>query len=159
MFMLSQIKLGLVGLLTIGCMLLQPLSAFAQVPDQAAPEIMVEKPQPPMQNVFFNVLWGSFTGGMLVMGWSTLDDSKTTDERYTVNNLSGQFLTGATYGGLIGLAVSVYLSFQGITFDESRTKIAILQPPKGFEPLSGQNGLPSGILAKDLHLFSVQYEF
>jgi hypothetical protein len=113
-----------------------------------------------MQNVFFNVLWGSLAGGMLMMGWATLDDTIPTDERYTVSNMSSQFLTGATYGGLLGLAAGIYISFQGITFDESRTKIAFFQPPRGQLLSSAEFGRNQpGFTKQDLHIVDFQYQF
>ncbi|MCP4756604.1 MAG: hypothetical protein GY866_37555 [Proteobacteria bacterium] len=77
-----------------------------------------------MENVFWNVLWGSLCGGMLLVGWATMDDSKETSERYSFGTLSTQFLTGATYGGLLGLTAGVYFSIKGISFDENLTRIA-----------------------------------
>ena len=93
------------------------------------------KAQPPMKNVFLNVLWGSLSGGMLLMGWSTLDDSISSDERYKFSRLSEQFLVGATNGGILGMVAGVYLSIRGITFDENLSRIAFYpdydQNPEG----------------------------
>jgi hypothetical protein len=156
----SHVKKTLVYIVAIGFFCFQSLSAFGQVPAQTAPEIMMQRPQPPMENVFFNVLWGSFTGGMLMMGWASLDDSKGTEERYSVDNLRTQFLTGATYGGLLGLIAGVYISFKGITFDENRTKIAILQPPrKDYFPTAKYSAQATKASAQDLSLFDFQYSF
>ena len=159
--MSSFVKQVLIGMLAICFFCSQSLTVFAQAEAPPLPQMIGEKPQPPMQNVFFNVLWGSLTGGMLMMGWSMLDDSKTTDERYTVNNMSSQFLSGATYGGLLGLAVGVYLSFKGITFDENRTKIAFLRP-FGQEPFSSVDISKNNsqvLIPQKLRLIDLQYRF
>ncbi len=120
----------LIGLLIVVISCLYTMSAFAQVNDQGIPPMIVQEPQPAMENVFFNVLWGSFTGGILLSGWAMLDDSLANDERYTVSNFSTQFLTGATYGGFLGLIAGIYLSFKEVTFDEGLTRISFFQPPK-----------------------------
>lgn len=158
--MLSYFKRTLIGALTVGMICLRSLSGYGQIPNQPAPEIVTQRPQPPMQNVFFNVLWGSLAGGVLMMGWAALDDTLPTDERYTVSNMSTQFLAGATYGGILGLAAGIYISFQGITFDENRTKIAFFQPPQGEQLFSAGYGRNQPELAKqDLHLIDFQYRF
>jgi hypothetical protein len=158
--MSSHVKKALVSLLVVGFVLFQALSAYGQMADQATPNVLPQQPQPPMENVFFNVLWGSLTGGMLMLGWATLDDAKSEEERYKTSYMTKQFLSGATYGGLLGLVAGVYLSFQGITFDESRTKIAIFQPPrKDYFPsvkYSNQKPLAS---AQEMSLVDLQFEF
>jgi hypothetical protein len=100
------------------------VSVFAQNIEELPTELILPRSQPPMQNVFFNVLWGSLSGGMLMAGWATVDDSETESTRYSVSYLSNQFLTGATYGGILGLVAGVYLSLKEITFDESLSRIA-----------------------------------
>jgi hypothetical protein len=122
-------------------------------------DLMLARSQPPMKNVFFNVLWGSLTGGMLLMGWSTLDDSLSKEDRFKFSRLSHQFLVGATYGGLGGLAAGVYLSIKGITFDENLSRIAF---DTGYEPIpphqiNGHASLPSS--GGGITLFNYQYRF
>jgi hypothetical protein len=112
----------------------------AQNVENLPTELILPRPQPPMQNVFFNVLWGSLTGGMLMTGWATVDDSETERVRYSVSYLSDQFLTGATYGGILGLVAGVYLSLKEITFDENLSRIA-------FFPLKRPNSQPALHLA------------
>jgi len=80
--------------------------------------------QPPMKNVFMNVLWGSLCGGFVLMGWSTLDDSVDSDERFSFSRMTEQFLIGATYGGILGMGAGVYFSIRGIRFDANRSRIA-----------------------------------
>lgn len=158
--MSSHVKKALISLLLVGFISFQSLSAFGQVADQAPPNVLVQQPQPPMENVFFNVLWGSLTGGMLMMGWATLDDAKPAEERYTSSNMTTQFLSGATYGGLVGLIAGIYFSFQGITFDESRTKIAVFQPPrKDYFPSAKYNKQKAGSSVQEMSLVDFQFEF
>ena len=88
----------------------------------AAP--MVMRADPPMKNVFHNVLWGSMAGGLIYMGLNILDDAKTKEERYSFSNLTVQFITGATYGGIGGLGVGTYLSILGVSFDSGQSRIA-----------------------------------
>jgi hypothetical protein len=158
--MSSLLKKALVCLISVGFIVVHSLSVMAQAPEQAQPDVIAGRPQPPMENVFFNVLWGSLTGGMLVMGWATLDDNKSTDERYTVNYLTSQFLSGATYGGLIGLIAGVYISFKGITFDENRAKLAILQPPiRNYLPTGQDRERFKTIDLQAVHLLDFEYRF
>lgn len=158
--MSSHVKKMLISIFAIGFLFSQTLVTFGQIPDQAGPEVFNQKSQPPMENVFFNVLWGSLTGGMLMMGWATLDDDKPADERYTTSNMTKQFLSGATYGGLLGLVAGVYISFQGITFDENLTKIAIMQPPsKDHFPSARYSNQPPGTPSQDLNIVDFQIDF
>jgi len=142
--------------------LLVVLGSFSTVFGQAnqdQQQAIMPAAQPPMENVFFNVLWGSVVGGMLNMGWSTVDDSKPEEERYAVRNLSTQFLWGATYGGFLGLAAGIYLSIQGITFDENLTKIALfpLESPDTQKP--HQQAVRSKSNRDSLHLVRFQLKF
>lgn len=141
--MTNRLKRLLVCLLTCLVLLQVPLqSALAQ--DAALPEapMLSAGPRPPMQNIFYNVLWGSVAGGMGIMSISILDDSKTTAERYSFSSLSTQFITGATYGGIVGLVTGVYLSMSGIQFDSARTRIAAFEP---YRPLQVET--EQGIIA------------
>jgi len=130
---------------------------FSQVVNQPDPNLALAKPQPPMKNVFFNVLWGSVCGGMLLMGWATLDDAIPTEERYTFNRLSSQFLVGATYGGFLGLAAGIYFSIKGITFDENLSRIAYepTRPLESLETVGAQAQIPP----RNTGIPLVQYQF
>ncbi len=148
------------------CLLLVVLSVgevtpiFGQAAAQDPQEALIVKAQPPMKNVFLNVLWGSLSGGMLLMGWSTLDDSISSDERYKFSRLSEQFLVGATYGGVFGVAAGTYLSIRGITFDENLSRIA-------FYPNYDQNpevqrffATSSSVKGKDsVNLLNIHFKF
>jgi len=121
--MALTIKKFIVCLLLVVLILGEVTPIFGQAAAQIPQEVMVVRAQPPMKNVFLNVLWGSLSGGMLLMGWSTLDDSISSNERFKFSRLSEQFLVGATYGGILGMVAGVYLSIKGITFDENRSRI------------------------------------
>ncbi len=113
------------------CMLMLVVNggnAFGQTEDfpTEATEVV---DQPPMKNIFMNVLWGSISGGAVMMSWAILDDELGESERYKLSHLQTQFIVGATYGGLIGLGIGVFLSMKGMTFDEERTRIAFMPPP------------------------------
>jgi hypothetical protein len=148
-----------VTFVAIASMLLSSTGAALGQANQDGQQIALAKPQAPMENVFFNVLWGSVVGGMLRMGWSTVDDSETEEQRYTVSNLTTQFLWGATYGGLLGLGAGIYLSMQGITFDENLTKIAFF-PAENPEPQRLYRTAIRPKPKKDtLHLVNFQIKF
>jgi len=107
-------------------------------------EVPVELPHPPMQNIFFNVLWGSITGGTIMMAWSVIDDSKPKSERQSFSSLRNKFVEGATYGGVLGLFAGVYLSMNNITFDEGKTRIVFLKPiPTDYNSSSASANLAS----------------
>jgi len=133
---------------------------FAQAEAQQAPEAFAMKAQPPMKNVFMNVLWGSFTGGLLLMGWATLDDSIPSEDRFKFSRLTEQFLVGATYGGILGMGAGIYLSIRGITFDQNRSRIAFYpdyrNDPAGqrfFATSKSVNGKGS------INLLNIHYKF
>src|SRR3989339_529083 len=78
---------------------------------------------PPMRNVFLNVLWGSFTTGMVYVSWNFLDNTRTKGERYSFSQITAKFVEGATYGSVVGLATGGYLSLAKISFDPGRARI------------------------------------
>ncbi len=82
--------------------------------------------KPVMQNVFFNVVWGSAAGAALGFASAVLAAS----DKSNPTNSRGQAFQGATLGGLIGLGVGVYLVYSGITFDPAgSTLTGEYQPP------------------------------
>ncbi|MDT8447138.1 MAG: hypothetical protein RRB13_09645 [bacterium] len=121
----------------------QQAAPAAAPPAAAAPAgggmVMGANGQPQMQNVFFNVLWGSMTGGMLYSALNVLDDSRSKGERYSFSRMTTQFITGATYGAFAGLVTGVYISLAGISFDPGRSRIG--QAPVLARPLHGDEVL------------------
>ncbi len=146
----------LIALLIFG--FVSPL--FGQDGGGIPPELLIPKAQPPMENVFFNVLWGSVAGGTLMVGWSTIDDSVATDERFGMGYLSTQFLGGATTGAIVGLIVGVYLSMKGVTFDENKSRLAILPPtvPDAHPQFRLTENRPE-VNKDDLYLVNLQVKF
>ncbi len=133
---------------------------FAQAEAQQASETYAMKAQPPMKNVFLNVLWGSLTGGLLLTGWATLDDSIASEERFKFSRLTEQFLVGATYGGILGMGAGVYLSIRGITFDQNRSRIAFY-PDYQNDP-AGQRFFATSKSVKgkgSINLLNIHYKF
>lgn len=133
---------------------------FGQAAVQQAPETFAMKPQPPMKNVFLNVLWGSLCGGFVLLGWSTLDDSVPSDERFKFSRMTEQFLVGATYGGILGMGAGVYFSIRGITFDENRSRIAFY-PDYSGDP-EGQRFFATSRSIRDknaINLLNLHFKF
>ena len=121
----------------------------------AAAAPVMGRPDPPMKNVFHNVLWGSMAGGLVYMSLTILDDSKTKEERYSFKTLTIQFITGATYGGLAGLGTGVYLSLIGVSFDSNRSRIA-----HEFKHAPGLEAAPMSIMTADyMPLAQFDYKF
>ena len=117
-----------VWLICISMLFANGSGAFGQTEELPA-EVVEQLPQPPMENVFLNVLWGSIAGGTVLMSWSILDDKVERSERYKLSRLTEKFVVGATYGGIIGLAVGTILSMSETSFDPNRTRIAFAPPP------------------------------
>ncbi len=88
-----------------------------------------------MENVFFNVIWGSAGGALLGLSIAVIgasDYSQPADARSTA-------FTGATIGGFAGLGIGLYLIFQGITFNQLGSTVlggtAQVEPPS-WPPLA-----------------------
>lgn len=73
--------------------------------------------KPIMENVFFNVVWGSILGGLLAGSSAVL----ATDTPTSPPGARDTVALGATYGGLVGLGVGIWLGFSGATFDPKRS--------------------------------------
>ncbi|MDX2470702.1 MAG: hypothetical protein QNL04_09035 [SAR324 cluster bacterium] len=155
------LKKTLIGTLIFGLLASTSTPTFAQEAVApagdagAAAAPIMGRPDPPMKNVFHNVLWGSMAGGLVYMSLTILDDSKTTEERYSFKQLTIQFITGATYGGLAGLGTGVYLSLLGVSFDANRSRIA-----HGFKHAPGLEAEPMTIMTADqIPLMQYDYKF
>jgi hypothetical protein len=81
-----------------------------------AQQSVVGKP-PVMQNVFFNVVWGAGTGALIGASSAALASGRTLQPK----NLRENVVTGATLGSVAGLGVGVWLLFNGVSFDSSRS--------------------------------------
>ena len=129
MYFLRMVALALVCVMALQTSFV--ISATAQQAGTLAPG---EKPI--MENVFFNVVWGSIAGMMLGAALATGEaEVKTQPE-----NVSDRIALGATWGGLIGLGTGIWLATNGITFDPSAVLFQF-DRPKGMPPL-GYNDPP-----------------
>lgn len=115
--------------------------AWAQVPAQIQTAGSGQLPppgQPVMQNVFFNVVWGSALGATLGVASAVLASSN----KAAPNDVRQGAFNGATAGGLIGLGLALYFVYNGITLDPAGAVIHFAQrdPPSG--PAVAQAELP-----------------
>jgi hypothetical protein len=98
----------------------------------AGPARAQEAGQPVMENVFFNVVWGSAFGATLGAAVAVIGS----DDKSAPEDVRSAVFSGATAGGLIGLGVALYLVYQGITFDPNTSSFADAQgrplPPAAF---------------------------
>lgn len=126
----SPIKRVLASLL-VALLLLAAPAAYAQ-------DALPVGQKPVMQNVFFNVVWGSIFG-IVLGGASAVIES---DRKTAPTNLRRKAFSGATVGGLIGLGVGLWLVGAGVTFEEQGTLIFSGQDPQGFARPIASNPLP-----------------
>jgi hypothetical protein len=105
----------------------------------------VVREKPTMENVFWNVVWGSAAGGLLgAAGAVTGSQDKTKP-----NNVRSSVFQGATAGGVIGISAGIWLVYAGITFDPGQSTIvgaAGLASNDAAEPL-GPAALQGSALA------------
>jgi len=103
--------------------------AFAQAPAAAAaPQGAAPRsrgPAPVMENVFYNVVWGSAVGALVGVA-SAIEGSK---DKTNPDNFRGAAFQGATLGGVIGIGVGVWLVYAGITFDPQGSTITGMAAP------------------------------
>lgn len=98
-------------------MLLLQSAAFAQ---QAAQQQGLEGEKPVMENVFYNVGWGSGVGALLGLAASVIEADKKTEPP----NMRENIFQGMTIGGLAGLGLGLYLVYKGITFRPEASVLA-----------------------------------
>ncbi|HUJ76672.1 MAG TPA: hypothetical protein VL359_17545 [bacterium] len=119
-------------------------------------------PQPVMQNVFYNVVWGSLFGALVGFSSAVLASSDKTNPSGTHEAL----YEGATLGGLTGLGVALYLVYAGITFNPNGSTLTYQQsgpaplqalapaelPLVSFEMAPERPGAITGVSARILNL-------
>jgi peptidoglycan/LPS O-acetylase OafA/YrhL len=91
----------------------------------AGPALAQDAQKPVMQNVFFNVVWGSAFGATLGLAVSVLGSN----DKSSPQNVRSSTFSGATAGGLIGLGLALYLVYGGITFDNSASTLGATDRP------------------------------
>ncbi len=93
-----------------------------------------EPGRPVMENVFFNVVWGSAFGATLGVAVAVI----ASDDESAPDDVRESAFTGATAGGLIGLGIGLYLVYQGITFDAGSSRVGAAgpgrPPPEVLDP-------------------------
>jgi hypothetical protein len=104
---------------------------FAQDQGQAAAP---RAQAPVMQNVFYNVVWGSAVGALIGFAGAT-ESSK---DKTQPDNARAAALEGATIGGLVGLGVGIWLVYAGITFETQGSTITQAPGVPGSEPIAFQ---------------------
>ncbi|MCH8077642.1 MAG: hypothetical protein IIC64_17685 [SAR324 cluster bacterium] len=86
----------------------------------AGPAALAQGRKPVMENVFFNVIWGSAIGGVLGLA-STIISA---DDKSAPDNARSAVFSGATVGGLVGLGVGLWVIYQGTTFEGAEVNLA-----------------------------------
>ncbi len=108
--------------------------AFPQ--QRSARSIFEEKPV--MENVFYNVVWGSLLGIVLGAASAVIE----AEEKTSPEGLRDKIFGGATAGGMIGLGVGLWLFSTGITFDDEGTLLFTGRDPDEATPAVAANALP-----------------
>lgn len=129
----------------------------------APPAALAQGRKPVMENVFFNVIWGSALGGLLGLASAIIS----ADDKSAPNDARSAGFSGATVGGLVGLGVGLWVIYQGTTFEgsgvilvdnQSRPPIfshtLLAEPPLVF--LTAQNN-PSKIIGFRATLFRMKF--
>lgn len=84
--------------------------------------------KPVMENVFFNVVWGSIFGTVLALSVAVIEA-----DRPTAPEDSGTTaFEGATTGGIIGLAAGLFLVATGASYDPAQTLLFTRNEPDPF---------------------------
>ncbi len=105
-------KILCTGMILFCFLLAQLVLAPLALAQQAPPQMRIGE-KPVMENVFFNVVWGSIFGILLGAAVAAAE----ADEPSAPDDLGDTVLQGATAGGIIGLAAGLFLVASGITFD------------------------------------------
>ena len=92
-----------VALLLLVQLVLAPMGFAQEVP---------AGPQPVMENVFFNVVWGSVMGGLLATSVAIIGS----EVKSSPDDVSDKVFEGLTWGGVLGLGLGIWLVTTGISF-------------------------------------------
>ena len=90
--------------------------------------------KPIMENVFFNVVWGSVFGILMGSSAAAIESEVKTQPK----DLSTRVALGATWGGILGLGVGIWLASNGITFDPGAT-LFDFSGPRQRPPISSND--------------------
>ena len=108
--------------------------------------VHAQQRKPVMENVFYNVVWGSATGALIGAALAVMGASDKTNP----GDLRIAAFQGATAGGLIGYGVGVWLVFSGITFDPQGSTLTgtpddasyVAQASPGHEAIAAEFTMP-----------------
>lgn len=119
---------------TVACLLIALLLAAPVAYAQQVPPGQ----KPVMENVFFNVVWGSLFGIVLGSASAVIES----DRKTAPTDIRRKVFSGATVGGLIGLGVGLWLVGAGVTFEEQGTLIFSGQDPQDYARPIASSPLP-----------------
>jgi len=125
------------GLRFMGMVMLVLVLTQLSLANNAQAQSRLTGQKPIMENVFFNVVWGSVLGMMLGGAAATIEAEVKTQPY----QLSDRVALGATWGGLAGLGVGIWLANNGISFDPSAALFNFGPPAPPSMPL-GSIGPP-----------------
>ena len=91
------------ALLLLAQLVLAPVGLAQQVPAGS---------KPVMENVFFNVVWGSVMGGLLATGVAIIGS----EVKSSPEDVSDKVFEGLTWGGVLGLGLGLWLVTTGVSF-------------------------------------------
>jgi hypothetical protein len=97
--------------------------------------------KPVMENVFYNVVWGSAFGATLGLAAAVVGSA----DKSKPENVRSSAFSGATAGGLVGLGLALYLVYSGITFDPASSTFTGADHAPALPPLA-QAGEPPLLL-------------
>ncbi len=100
--------------------LLLAAAASAQVP--------LEQPAV-MENVFYNVVWGSLFGILLASASAVIE----AQDKSAPAEFGDSLVQGATFGGLLGLGLGIWLATSGDSFDPKQSLFFVNEPH--FQPV------------------------
>ncbi len=83
-----------------------------------------------MENVFFNVVWGSLFGIVLGTASAIIE----ADKKTSPDGLRDKVFGGATVGGIVGLGVGLWLFSSGVTFEAEGTLLFTAGNPAARNP-------------------------
>jgi hypothetical protein len=110
----------------VACLLIALIVSGPVVFAQEGPAPMSRKPV--MENVFFNVVWGSLFGIVLGAAAAVIES----DDKTAPEGIRKQVFGGATAGGIIGLGIGLWVVASGITFEPEGTLLFSSRDPDGF---------------------------
>ncbi|MBI4080967.1 MAG: hypothetical protein HY423_00010 [Candidatus Lambdaproteobacteria bacterium] len=82
-------------------------------------QAQVVREKPTMENVFFNVVWGSAAGALLGAAGAVVGS----EDKTKPSNLRSSMFEGATAGGVIGISAGIWLVYAGITFEPGQSTV------------------------------------